>query len=108
AADTDDGRRRLRHVRSGLRVQLHLRDQLGLGRRGQQLTVGVGVSKLGRGGRHRRGRVRSATSRFRIPIGGRQMKPGYKTTESYVALAPIVGAFPAPLLAELPHKYAPL
>jgi hypothetical protein len=34
------------------------------------------------------------------------MKPGYKTTEFYVALAPIVGAFLATLLGNLPDKYA--
>jgi len=34
------------------------------------------------------------------------MKPGYKTTEFYVALAPIVGSFLATLLGELPDKYA--
>jgi hypothetical protein len=36
------------------------------------------------------------------------MKPGYKTTEFYVALAPIVGSFLAALLGELPDKYAAL
>jgi hypothetical protein len=36
------------------------------------------------------------------------MKPGYKTTEFWVALLPIVGAFLSTLLGELPDKYAAL